>query len=310
MKTPTIRPVSLEDSEGDLLTKTFATYREHIQPARMSDPGTIGLVWDGGLSDGVKGLVLGSVYTDQESHQLESTLMSVFVDPEKRLQGMGKALVEAFVAEASQRGVRKISVVFMDGKPSIVGLRRILAQTGWAEPAGRMIAIKQQADDALHPKHGWCRSLPCPQGIRVIPWTEVKEAQKEAIRQWQQATGEIPRYLCPDEVISHGPVNEATSVALEVEGVVLGWVLTQPLENGVLRFTASYVKRDMQRRALLMNLLYASVSSMQAAGFESGIWTVPAQDDRMYRFALKRIAPHSDYCRETVISTWTPSPAA
>jgi GNAT superfamily N-acetyltransferase len=299
-----IRLATPSDNSAVLKGMTFPTYQEHIEPACQGDSGLLAIVAE--AQGGPIGLALGSIYNDPGGCEKESTMMSVFVEPSSRSQGIGTALVEGFLKMAVERGVQKVSVLFMEGKPGTATLERILARTGWGQPEGRMVAIKQRAVDALHEDYGWCRALPDPGGARVIPWADVSEEQKEGIRIWQNESGEIPVYLCPDEVTSQTPVHLGTSVALEVDGRVLGWVLTHPLEGGTLRFTASYVKRDMQRRALLLNLLYASVSKMEECGFPSGIWTVPAQDVRMYRFALRRIAPHSDYCRETKISIWRP----
>lgn len=299
-----LRLVSSLDDPAVLKGMTFPTYREHVEPACSGDLSVVAIVAE--EQGRLVGLALGSVYEDPVGGGKESTLMSVFVDAGSRSQGIGTALVKEFLEVAVARRALKVSVLFMEGKSGTAILEKILISTGWGVPEGRMIAIKQSAVDALHDEHGWCRALPIPEGVRVMQWVDVSEEQKENIRRWQRETGEIPPYLCPDEVISHAPLELGTSVALEIEGQVLGWVLTHPLEGGVLRFTASYVKRDLQRRALLLHLLYASVSKMEECGFPSGIWTVPAQDARMYRFAMRRIAPRSDYCRETKISVWMP----
>jgi GNAT superfamily N-acetyltransferase len=291
-----IRPVQAADSFQQLMAFTFPSYRDQLNSALTGDPNIIAFVAEVGHE--IVGMLLASVY-QEPAEPPESTLLSVFVATSHRRQGIGTALMTDFQREAKQRGVAVASAVYIDGKSTTGAFEGLVAKTRWEPPVQRMIAVKQHWHDALVAPHAWCRDIPRPNGVTILPWSQVTSAQRDAIRVWQQTESEIPHYLFPDEVERNAALHLGTSVGLSIEGNILGWVLTHPLEDRVLRFTASYVKRSLQRRAYLLNLLHASISQMEPLGFDYGIWTVPIQDARMYQFASRRIAPHSEYCRQS-----------
>jgi GNAT superfamily N-acetyltransferase len=297
----TTRAVLPSDSLDTLQSFSFPAYRGYVKDAIAGNEKVIALLAeDAGV---LVGMLVATVYPTETS-RLESTLASVFVPTAYRRLGVATELMRCYLQQACQRGVALASVVYTDGKPDTQAVERLLARAGWKEPQPRMVVIKQHWRDVLVAPHAWCRDLPPPANIAVVPWSAVTPEQRDSIRRWQNESREIPYYLFPDEVEGNADLHLGSSVGLEIDGQILGWVLTHPLENRVLRFTASYVKRSLQRRAYLIYLLRAATSQMEPHGFDFAIFTVPAQDHRMFQFAIRRIAPHSEYCRYSKIATF------
>lgn len=69
------------------------------------------------------GILLG--YRSQD-HPDEAVLHLVAVDPNRRRQGIGRALVDAFVREASERGVETIVALAWPGEPPAPSFFRAL----------------------------------------------------------------------------------------------------------------------------------------------------------------------------------------
>jgi [ribosomal protein S18]-alanine N-acetyltransferase len=83
---------------------------------------------------------IGALFVADEAH-----VMNVAVDPARRRDGVGRRLLAALVAEASNRGVRHLS---LEVRPSNTAARRLYQRFGLA-PAGVRRRYYPDGEDAL-----------------------------------------------------------------------------------------------------------------------------------------------------------------
>ncbi len=135
-----------------------------------------------------------------------------------------------------------------------------------------------------------------PKGYDVLPWAQVTTAEREALR---VSNLEKP-WIAPDLVPFYFEENyePVTSVALRINGATLGWCLNHVVD-GILRFTCSFLRRDLQRLGRIVLLYSESVSRMPVAGLSVGMWTVPIKHAGMVNFTRKHMQPYSIFFGET-----------
>ena len=142
----------------------------------------------------------------------------------------------------------------------------------------------------------WLSRYPLPKGYEVQPWAQVTTAEREVLRVSNLEKPWIAPDLVPfDYEENYEPV---TSVALKVNGAIVGWCLTHAVE-GMLRFTCAFVRKDLQRLGRLLLLWDEVVARMPHAGCSVGMWTIRLSSKSMVDFASKHMQPYSIFFGET-----------
>lgn len=239
------------------------------------------------------GLALAELPTDDDH---EPELLSVFVRPEVRRQGIGTRLVAELCAEIAGRGHRAINAVYMTGKPEIVGLEKIFWKLGFGPPQTRMTVLRLTADDL--DRLSWMHWTRMPKGYEIVRLAEIEDQALAELRAADGDEGWIPGDLRPWNHIGEG-YEPATSMILKVDGRVTGWVVTHKLSDEMLRYTTSYIHPNLWRRCALLRLWRASFLAMQEAGFLVATLTSHARHPQMVAFIRKHVAPVVSFVAET-----------
>ena len=224
----------------------------------------------------------------------EAELLSIFVSPRLRRNGIALELMQRTLAYCKKQNIQKISATYMSGQDSTQTLENIFKKTGWALPQTRMLAVRCSLDSIKSAP--WLNRYELPKGYEVLPWAQVTSAEREALRVSNLEKPWIAPDLVPfDFEENYEPV---TSVALRVNGAIVGWCLNHVVD-GILRFTCSFLRRDLQRLGRIVLLYSDSVSRAPAAGLSVGMWTVPIRHAGMVNFASKHMQPYSIFFGET-----------
>ena len=224
----------------------------------------------------------------------EAELLSIFVAPRLRRNGIALELMQRTLAYCKTHSIQKISATYMSGQDSTQTLENIFNKTGWAAPQTRMLVVRCSLDSIKSAP--WRSRYPLPKGYEVLPWVQVTTAEREALRVSNLEKPWIAPDLVPfDFEENYEPV---TSVALRVNGAIVGWCLTHAVE-GMLRFTCAFVRKDLQRLGRLLLLWDEVVARMPQAGCSVGMWTIRLSSKSMVDFARKHMQPYSIYFGET-----------
>jgi GNAT superfamily N-acetyltransferase len=224
-------------------------------------------------------------------------LLSVFVALEHRGQGIGTALVEAIEEGLGARGAASIEAVYTTGKPSIAAVERIFEKRGWEPPALRTITVKFTMAEALStPWYGRMSLL--PDGAEIFSWSDLTVAEREHLRESNARAPWIPKSLQPwrHDAIGFDPVS---SVGLRYRGEVVGWVINHQVDPRTVRFTCSFMRKDLSRRARIVPLYSEAIRRLSETGCEVCTLVTPTVYPGMLEFIRRHCAPYASFTGET-----------
>jgi GNAT superfamily N-acetyltransferase len=239
------------------------------------------------------GLALG-VEANGEDGARRAQLLSLYVEPASRRNGIAAGLLVAFTDLCRGRGCAEISATYMSGQPTTAGLERLLASAEWTQPETRMLVVHATLD-SIRPAP-WMRSYPMADNMQIVDWLDLTQADRAEIAESQFREPWIPPDLYPfDHESNCEPV---TSLALKVDGRIVGWTINHRV-GSVLRYTCSFMHRRLQRMGRILLLYNEAVARMPQAGLDTGMWTVPVWHPGMAAFARRWMAPYATRFDET-----------
>lgn len=287
----------------ELAAMTFPVYRPllGLEPAarhpEQGDPRRIqplGVVARAGGR--AVGLVLGELPLDPGG---TPEMLSLFIVPELRRHGIGRALVAALETEVARRGFDGIATVYTAGKPGIAGLERILWQRQWLAPETRTISVRFPPAAALASElFAERRMAALAHGLELFAWRELGAEEKARIRAGDAGRPWITPALAFWRFEGAG-FDPDSSVGARLRGEVVGWVLNHRVAPGVVRFTCSFMRKDVSRRGRIVPLYRESLRRLVAAGCTQATFVTPVVYPNMMRFIQRWLVPVADFVGET-----------
>jgi GNAT superfamily N-acetyltransferase len=239
-------------------------------------------------------LALAEIPTGQAA---SAEVLSVFVAPEFRRRGLATALLGALGTYLARMGVEKASCVYMTGQESQAAVERVLEKAGWDKPETRQLILRFTLEQAR--RTAWFDKYPLDPGTSVFPWITLTAEELEALKESQRATGWIKPDLEPWKH-DHVPVEPLSSLGIRLHGNLVGWVLNHAVSDRVVRFTCSFIRRDLGRRGKIVPAYSESIRRLsEGTAFEECSLTVPVRHLGMSSFVVRRCAPYASFLGET-----------
>ena len=248
----------------------------------------------GVLKSGVPaGLVLAEI-PDPPADAVE--ILSLFVSPAFRGAGLGTRLLEETADRLARTGAARLHGVYMTGQPTQEAFERVLAKSGWEPPRTRMLTMRFTVEGA----HGtaWYGRYPLGDSLTVFPWTELTPVEREALIRSQQERHWIQPDLEPWRHDASG-FEPVSSLGVRYKGEIVGWVINHALSDKLVRFTCSFLRRDLSRRGKLVPVYSESIRRLSATSFEECTLTVPILHEGMARFLARWCRPVATFFGET-----------
>jgi GNAT superfamily N-acetyltransferase len=238
------------------------------------------------------GLAIAEIRPQDRSAQVHS----IFVEPSHRSHGIGTALLTNLQVEIGCRAGRTVEMVYTIGKPTTPALERLLQKCQWTSPQPRMLLCNGSVEKVM--EASWMKKYSqLSEDYTIFPWTEITEQERNMIKNLQQEQSWIPEDLIPfNHEKGLEPLN---SLGLRYQGQVVGWVINHRLYPDTIRYTCSFVRKDLQKMGRIISL-YAEAAKLQMqAKILRGIWTVPMEHESMVKFVRQRWMPYLDSVVET-----------
>ena len=220
-----------------------------------------------------------------------SELLSVFVAPEHRGQGIGTALVEAMEEALGARGRRVGRSRLHDRQAVHCGRRADLREarmggSGAAHHHGAVHhgggardalvwpdgpAARRRRDLFLDATSPMPSAGICGQSNERAPWIA------NSLQPWRH------------DALGFDPVS---SVGLRYRGEVVGWVINHQIDPRTVRFTCSFMRKDLSRRARIVAALFGSHSAVvgsRVRGLHAGHAHGVSGHDRVHPPALRAV---------------------
>lgn len=236
---------------------------------------------------GQKPVGLALAHLDAPSASAE--LLSLFVAPESRRQGVGRALLARLDAELAAAGIRSVQAVYTNGKASTPALEALLAGAGWAEPIVRQHFFR--ADLAQLQSAPWIQEMRTPRGYEIFPWAELTAREEAELLRTQAEVPWFPDLLSP---FQDAELFEAAgSMGLRHQGRVVGWMIAHRIAPNLLRYSHLFVAKEHQSFGRGVALVAHAVRGVQPASSWEAICSVPREFPTWFKFVQRRIAPYT-----------------
>lgn len=231
-----------------------------------------------------------------ENTPAQAEMLSLFVYPDLRGHGLATELLADTEAALAAKGVDRVDGTYMTGKESIVALERVLAKRGWDPPVLRTVTVRFTPEEArTTPWYG--RNL-VPRGAEIVPWRTVTTEEKKRLFDANAKDPWIAEGLEPwaHEKLGYEP---ESSLAMRLRGELVGWVINHRVSADTVRFTLSFMRPDLARRAAILALYTASIEKVDQAGYSYCMFITPVKYEAMVDFIMKRCKPWIGYVGET-----------
>ncbi|RPJ59092.1 MAG: GNAT family N-acetyltransferase [Acidobacteria bacterium] len=241
----------------------------------------------------VVGLALAAIPVDSRE---EAELLSLFVNPHWRQHGIASELIRRLEDELRGMGVARVEATYMTGKPSIAIVERLLAGCGWDPPVVRTVTVRFTPEEARATP--WFGRKLLPRGAEVFEWARVTAEEMERLKASNDASPWIAEGLEPWAHSAMG-FDAASSLGLRLGDDIAGWVINHRIWADTLRFTCSFMRADLARRAAILPLYTESIARAEAAGYRQCTFITPVKYAGMVDFVVNRCAKWVSYVGET-----------
>ena len=232
-----------------------------------------------------------------EGQTASAEVLSLFVAPAYRGRGLGTSLLDSMGVYLSRMGVDKVMAVYMTGQPGQQAVERVLEKAGWSEPEIRQVTMRFTLEGAR--RTGWYGKYPLGEGYTVFPWKDLTEVEREALKESQRATGWIKPDLEPWKHDAEG-FEPVSSLGIRLHGELVGWVINHALDERQVRFTCSFIRRDLGRRGKIVPVYSESIRRLsESTDFVECTFTAPVRHRGMSNFVLRRCAEVASFLGET-----------
>ena len=226
----------------------------------------------------------------------EPELLSLYVAPHLRNVGVGTALLKTLEDEFRRRGVSRVSTVYMTGKQAIPAFERVLAKRGWDAPTTRTISVRFTLEQIE--RFPWINRYHLPAEFTIFPWVELTETDREALRRSQDSDHWIANDLQAWDHDYYG-FEPITSLGLRGPEGVVGWVINHAISETTLRFTCSYIRKDLGRRGRIVPVYSESLTRVKQTQFTDCTFVAPVQHRTMVHFVHRWMEPWVSFVGET-----------
>lgn len=223
-------------------------------------------------------------------------VLSLFVRPESRSQGAATALVGWLEAEIGRRGFRELEAVYMTGKPAVAALERVFEKRRWDPPVVRTVTVRFTPEEAAATP--WYGRVALSGEYEVFPWAELTPEERERLQRSHESSPWIAPGLEPWRHDRHG-FDAVSSLGLRLHGEVVGWVINHRIAPEIVRFTCSFMRKDLGRRARILPLYTASIERLRQGGCKLCTFVTPVDYKTMVEFVRNRCSRWVHFVGET-----------
>jgi GNAT superfamily N-acetyltransferase len=245
------------------------------------------------VSASLPGAVLGLALGVRHERSAVGEVLSLFVVPEHRRQGLGGALLRRLEEGLAAAGCTRALLEYNTSTPTAPAVQRLVRSHGWSEPRQKSILCKVSGAVLEAPffrEPLFSAIQDCLPSAVVFPWAELTEAEREQLRRGQEAERWIPDDLLP--YVHEQGCDLRTSFGMRLDGAVVGWLITHRLSPPVVRYTCWYSRPEVQQQGGNLLLLREAVRA-HAAEYPDGhgIFGVAVPRREFTAFVRRRMAP-------------------
>ncbi|NES67449.1 MAG: TIGR03032 family protein, partial [Okeania sp. SIO2D1] len=224
------------------------------------------------------GLVLAEVFNSPP----ETEVISLFVLPEYRHQGIGKGLIQNLETDLKALGCTQMKVVYKSTPITTLALEPLLKQQNWQPPQVNFLLGKTTTEKVSQAP--WLRKYPLSNKFTVFPWSELTDTDKQQIQSL-----DYPTSLSPFGNTQPEPLN---SLGLRYESQLVGWMVTHRVAADAIRYSTMFVDKRFQRLGRGISLLSQSILRQVDSTVPYCLFAVAEENPAMLQFVHKHLEPY------------------
>ncbi len=173
----------------------------------------------------------------------EAELLSVYVKPSFRNDGIASALLNIFEKEAAGNNCRKLKASFTSSMPGFAATKRLFEKCGWGKPEKRMKLIHFSRESLYremveNPRYAKYKKALLPKGFELVKWHELPSEKIAEVKSRHNRPGgwkdEDSPFREPDKL------EKLNSFAILRDSDVVGWFITHRINPDTIRYTQIY----------------------------------------------------------------------
>ena len=227
-------------------------------------------------------------------HNNKAEIVSIYVQPKYRQQGIGGLLLTNLSQKLQAMGCTRLELSYTASATSIA-LERLLTQQGWSTPQPKMLvchSITERMQQAP-----WLYDYRLPATFTIFPLAELTSREYESIQQKQAIAPWYPEILSPFR--GELPVEPLNSLGLRYQGQVVGWMATHRLAPDTIRYTSLFVRQDLQKMGRAIPLIAEAIKLQLKSNIPQYICAAAVENQTMIKFVRRRLQPFLTQVRES-----------
>lgn len=237
------------------------------------------------------GLAMAHIIPDSK----QAKILSIYVLPEYRQQGIGGALLERLSQQMQKLGRSKLELEYTAGAASTMALESLLSQQGWSTPQAKMLVCYSSTEQMQ--KAPWLYSSRLPKTFSIFPLVELTKEEYQIIQQKQARKPWYPEILSP--FAGELPVEPLNSLGLRYQGEVVGWMATHRIAPNTIRYTKLFVREDLQRMGRAISLIAEAIKIQLKSNISQYTCATLVDNQAMVNFVQRRLKPFLTQVRES-----------
>ena len=222
-------------------------------------------------------------------------ILSLFIVPEQRKQGLGKLLLIYLEEELINYGCSMVSITYISNKTRFV-IEKILKQQNWSVPQPNMLICSALIDDFKNVT--WLKLSNNSSKYSIFYWIELTQQARESIQKKQNVSPWYPEILSPfkeEKIIE--PLN---SLGLRLQNTIVGWIITHRINSETIRYSSLFVRKDLQSSGRAIPLLATAIKlQLEKSLARKAVFTVVTDNSAMIKFVDKRLSPYLASIRQS-----------
>ncbi len=210
---------------------------------------------------------------------------SLFVLPALRRRGIATALLGAIEAEFERLGCSQVQLAYVTGRATTAALERVMEKSGWDAPVPNNLIC--HLDQRVLQWNGYDSTDEFDrEAFQLFQWTDLTPEDREYILRTQAESHWIPDDLVPFQYEDDfEPLN---SLGIRYRGFPVGWMITHRVAPDTIRYTCSFVRKDLQRQWRVGMIYREAYQRQYDGGVPFVIFMVPYQHRPMVNFVKRR----------------------
>ncbi len=207
-------------------------------------------------------------------------LISLFVLPQQRRQGIATRLITHLSKFLQQQGLTSISVNYQAPHHLPGPMDYLMTRLGWSTPQQTFLLLKGEAKQLASIL--WPELFPLPEGYQLVPW----RADYADVAGKLSAGDDLVR------AIHSSQLEPQLSMALWHQSTLVGWVLVDRTSANATRISSLFVDTGHRARGQALTLLVHALRKQHAVGIPIVRAAVPPHSQAILRLVDRHLGQH------------------